>query len=104
MRAGELRHRIAIQKNTPTRDEFNAEVEHWSTVASVWALVEMLSGSEFIAQQAAGAALNYKITLRDQENIDPAMIVIWKAHRLEISAILRDSHRHQMMLVCSEVV
>jgi SPP1 family predicted phage head-tail adaptor len=37
MQAGRLRHQVALQSKTVSRDELGAEVETWSTIASIWA-------------------------------------------------------------------
>jgi SPP1 family predicted phage head-tail adaptor len=41
--AGKLRHRITIQRETTTRDEYGSEVKTWLPLATVWASVEPLS-------------------------------------------------------------
>jgi len=104
MRAGELRQRITIQQNMPTRDEFNAEVESWSDVATVWANIETLSGAEFVTQQAAGAMLTHQITIRRMSGLRPTMRVQTGAHTFEITAVLDDLAQHQIKLMCWEIV
>ncbi len=104
MRAGELRERIIIQANRPTRDGFNAEVAVWSTFATVWARVETLSGSESITQQAASANLTHRVTIRYLANVAPTMRVSWEDRTLEIVAVVPDDRRREMKLMCTEVV
>lgn len=43
IQAGKLRHRITIQRETVTRDEYGSEVKTWDDLATVWASVEPLS-------------------------------------------------------------
>ncbi len=104
MRAGELRERVTIQQNTPTRDGFDAAIEHWSTFATLWAKVETVSGTETIDQQRAAALLTYNITLRYYPGITPDMRVSWRGSLLNINAIIDDRAGGDMKLVCSEVV
>ena len=104
MRAGDLRERITIQQNAPTRDGFSADVDHWSTFATLWAKVETVSGAEAIEQQRAAALLTYKITLRYYPGITPDMRVSWRGSLLNINAIIDDRAGGDMQLVCSEVV
>jgi hypothetical protein len=45
------------RRNTPTQDAYGQPVEGWTTVATVWAAVDMLTGRElFTAQQAQSEA------------------------------------------------
>ena len=46
MRAGELDRRIGILRATTTQDAFNAAIETWSEVLSVWASKEDVSDGE----------------------------------------------------------
>ncbi len=104
MRAGELRHRIVIQQNTPTRDAFNAEVESWASWATVWAKIETVSGSEYIEQQAAGATVTHQVTVRHRAGIVPTMRVVFESRTFEITAVLEDNLNRATRLMCSEVV
>lgn len=104
MRAGKLRHRIVIQRNTPTRDGFNANVDSWSTYATLWAQVETASGAETIEQQQAAAVLSHKFTIRKYPGIVPAMRVSWSSRLFDILAVIDDNLNRQVDLVCSEVI
>jgi SPP1 family predicted phage head-tail adaptor len=103
MRAGELRHRISIEQNTPTRDTFGAEIPHWSVRCVVWAQVETISGTEFVSQQQFGAALSHKVTIRHRKGLVPTMRVMWGDRTLEILAVLEDNLRKMITLMCSEM-
>jgi SPP1 family predicted phage head-tail adaptor len=103
MRAGELRETITFQQIDPIRDAFNAVVDNWIDVLTTRAKVETLSGTEYIAQQAAGASLSHKITLRRQTGVTPDMRVKWRDRYLDIQAVL-DDQRESITLMCSEVV
>jgi len=104
MRAGELRHRIEIQRKGVTRDGFGAEVITWLPFTNAWARVETLSGGESIELSRAGAALTHRITMRYQRNVLPEMQVAWDERTLEIHAVVPDERKREMALECSEVV
>jgi SPP1 family predicted phage head-tail adaptor len=104
VRAGELRQRIIIEQNTPTRDSFSAEVPHWSTVATLWAKIETVSGAETIEQQQAAARLTHNMTIRYTPGLAPAMRVSWNSRLFDIQAIIDDNKKHEMMLVCAEAI
>ena len=103
MRAGELRETITFQQIDPIRDSFNSVTDTWIDVLTTRAKVETVSGNEYIAQQAAGASLSHKITLRRQAGIAPDMRVKWRERYLDIQAVL-DDQRESITLMCSEAV
>lgn len=103
MRAGELRERVELQANTPTRDGFGAEVAHWATMATVWAKVVAESGSEQINQVAGVATTIYTITLRDRDDVDTTMQVLYEGLTLQIRAVLAGDVTGVMRLDCREV-
>ena len=104
MRAGELRQRITIEQNTPTRDTFSAEVPHWSTFATLWAKIETVSGAETIEQQQATARLTHQMTIRYYPGIAPAMRVSWSGRLFDIQAVIDDNVKHQTILQCAEAI
>lgn len=104
MRAGDLRQRIIIEENKPTRDEFNAAVASWATFATLWAMVEATAGTEQIDQQHAQTIANYTITLRYYAGITTAMRVHWGDLYLDIHAVLDDPASGEMKLICSEAL
>jgi SPP1 family predicted phage head-tail adaptor len=102
MRAGELRERITLQSNTSTRDGFGAEVPHWSTVATVWAKVVATSGNEQIATGASVVTTIYTITLRERDDIDQSMRVLYDGLPLDIKAIVGGEDTGEMVLDCRQ--
>jgi SPP1 family predicted phage head-tail adaptor len=103
MRAGELRQRIAIQQNTPTRDSTNAEMAHWSTIVTLWARIDTLTGTEEILQQQAAAVRTHKLTIRRYASLTTVMRVVWKNSVFDILTIIDDNTNRQMTLMCREV-
>ena len=104
MRAGELRNRIVIEANTPTRNSVNEEVAHWATFATLWAKVQATAGTEQIDQQRATAIVHYTIIVRSYPGITSAMRVNWDATYFDIQAVIDDPASGEMQLICSEVV
>jgi len=105
VKAGQLRQRVTIQqKPTVTRDGFGAEAPGWSTLVTLWAKVETLTGREFVEQARAGAELTHKVTVRYYAMIAPTMRVAWGSRILEIAGVLHDDHQREMTLLCNEAV
>lgn len=102
MQAGAMRHRIAIQTNTPTQDSYGEPVVSWGTVATVWAAVEMLSGRElFVAQQTESAAtVRFRIRRRD---VDAKQRVSWDGRTFGVESVIHDeTNRRETLLLCKE--
>lgn len=103
MRAGELRHRITIQRATETQDAFGAVVQTWSTFATLWAGVEALSGREFFAAQQVNAQVSHRIRIRYLSGVTPKMRVVFGSRTFNIEVVMDDGRRRELQLLVSEV-
>jgi SPP1 family predicted phage head-tail adaptor len=104
MRAGQLRHRIEIQRPSVTRDATGAEIKAWSALVALWAHVQTLNGSERILQTQANATLTHTIVIRNYAGISPVMRVRWDGRLFEIHSVVADERDQQMTLLCTELV
>jgi len=68
--ASKYRHRIEIQKNTPTRGTTGQSVEGWALWLYRWASIEALSGRELFAAQQFQSESTIRIRLRYDALID----------------------------------
>lgn len=104
MRAGDLRHRIVIQSNTPTRNDSGEPIESWSTWATVWAAVEPLSGREYFNAHQVTSEVDTRIRLRHVAGLTAQMRVSWEGRIYQIQAVIRrDERQREIHLMCSEV-
>ena len=105
MRIGPLRHRVVIQSETATQDTYGGEVLTWSTVATVWAAVEPLTGREFLEGRGLEASVDTRIRVRYRSGLGPTMRVTWGTHTYDILAVLELKHEHrEIHLMCREIV
>lgn len=103
MQAGNLRHRIAIQTNTPTQDSYGQPVESWATVATVWAAVDMLTGRELYTAQQAQSEANVRMTIR-RRDVDAKQRVSWDSRTFDVESVIHDATNNRMtQLLCKEV-
>lgn len=103
MQAGNLRHRIAIQTNTPTQDSYGQPVESWATVATVWAAVDMLTGRELYTAQQAQSEANVRMTIR-RRDVDAKQRVSWDGRIFDVESVIHDATNNRMtQLLCKEV-
>jgi SPP1 family predicted phage head-tail adaptor len=106
MRAGRLRHRIALQSVTGyTQDDIGGEKPVWTTYATVWAAVEPMRGEEEIRQISTTARLRYKVEIRYRSGILAEHRILFGSTVLQIMGppINVGSRNIRMELVCEEV-
>lgn len=83
--AGELRHRVRLERYEAARDA-NGEViqdpvtgatqEAWRPVATVWAAIKPLSAREFIQSAATQSQITARIVIRHRDDVDAAMRIV----------------------------
>ncbi len=81
--AGQFRHYVEIQANTPT-----ASGDSWAKVRDQWALVEALSGQALEMAQARGSAVRYRITLRDAPAVTAGQRIVYRSVTYEIESVV----------------
>lgn len=103
MRAGLLRHRIALQEESISRDAWGGQLVTWVTYATVWANIRPLSGSEREAQQQAQAEVTHTITIRKNKKVSPLHRISYKTRIFAINAVIDvDERNKQIMMPCIE--
>lgn len=106
LKAGNLRHRIALQRKQQTQNpQTGAMVTTWVTEATVPAAVEPLSAREFIAAQAVQSDVSVRIRVRYRPGITSAMRLLHDGKVYNITGVLadKDSGREYLTLPCSEL-
>ncbi len=111
MRAGELRHLIAVQQKAVTVDSNGDRTEAWSLYHEAWASIETGNGREFFQAKQTWADLSHTIILRWKTGITHDMRVLFNdpktgaARYFNIRAVLNPDERTQMLtLQCSEAI
>jgi SPP1 family predicted phage head-tail adaptor len=108
MRAGDLRHRVRIQKRSVVTDTFGAQSHVWTDVATVWADISPMSGRELLAAQAINVDISHVVTIRYQPQFASpkavaAMRILYGERIFNISAPRDVDERHrQIELQCAE--
>jgi SPP1 family predicted phage head-tail adaptor len=113
LKAGELRHRITLQRFVEVLDS-NGEVQQdattgeiardWETVASVWAKIRASSVREFIAAGVTQSEVTVAITIRQRSDVDNGWRALHGAKIYNILGVLPDpdSGLEYQSLPCSE--
>jgi SPP1 family predicted phage head-tail adaptor len=103
VRIGRLRHRIAIERVTETRDTDGSVIETWSTYATVQASIDPISGREYFAAQSVQADLTHRIVMRYLSGIVPKMRVKYGSRIFDILSVINVSERNrELQLMCRE--
>lgn len=105
--AGNLRHRVTIQRPVESQDENTGAVDVvWQDVATVWASIEPLSVREFIAAQAEASKINTRIVIRYRADVSAKMRIYHAAKNVyyDIHGKMSDkeSGLEYLTLPCSE--
>jgi SPP1 family predicted phage head-tail adaptor len=105
MRAGELRHRITIQKPVEVKDEYKTIIDvGWQDFATVWAAVEPVRGSEYIQLQNSKSELTVRVRIRYLAGVNDSMRILYGGRILYINSppIDVDGRHREMELMCVE--
>lgn len=111
--AGNLRHRVTIERYTflqdsagdPIQDPVTGELRReWTTMATVWAEIAPLSAREFIASGASTSEVSARITLRWQSTFLPTDRIVHNGKVYNPRGILPDvdSGREYVTIPVSE--
>jgi SPP1 family predicted phage head-tail adaptor len=105
MRAGPLRHVLAIQESVETQDDLGGVVQTWQTVLRPWASLEAVSDREFFASGQVQADVDHRARLRYHDGITPKMRVTVGSRVFNIRAV-RDleGRRRELELLLREQV
>ena len=107
VRAGELRHRVTIERNAYAQDAITGEmVAAWQTFAVVWAQIIPLSGRDFVASAAEQSEVRARIVIRATVNVKAGMRIVYRGLHYAILAVLpdMDSGKEHLSLMVSEGV
>jgi SPP1 family predicted phage head-tail adaptor len=99
MRAGPLRHLVAIEAPEIIIGDDGGRSESWTHVGDAWVSIEPLRGTEFFAQQATQSTVTHRIRMR-------AFPGLTSRHRLRrgdkaynLTSVL-DTHERGIMYEC----
>ena len=105
MKTGRLRKKVTIQTPTTTVNLAGNTLETWSTLATVWADIEPLSGREAIQARAFNAEATIRARMRYLSTLTTQCRLYYGTRYLEILSIInKDEMGREMELLCTEAV
>ena len=90
MQPGDLDRRITIQQNTPTQDGAGQPIESWADLATVWAEVVPVGGSETFQAKQTGAEAVAKFRIRYRGDVLRKMRVVYDSDNYDIADVAED--------------
>ena len=87
---GDLDRRITIQQNTPTQDGAGQPIASWADLATVWAEVVPVGGSETFQAKQTGAEAVAKFRIRYRGDVLRKMRVVYDSDNYDISDVAED--------------
>lgn len=103
MEAGKLRHRVDLQRVAVTRDTHGDQVKTWTTLATVWASIEPLSGREFLSASQVMADVTARIKIRGGIDLTPKDRVVFGSRVFDIRHVIDWGSRGvETHLMCTE--
>lgn len=104
MRAGRLKHRVTLQSIVLDKDARGAVTKTPTTVATVWAGVEPLSGRAWFDAQRENSSVSVRIVMRYRADIDETWRIVHKGVTYEIGSIIDVDMRHSDLHLMCRVV
>ena len=98
MSIGERRQRVAFQTATVTQDAYGEPDQTWTTLATQWAMVKPMSGSERTRANEIQADLTTRIVTRNNSTMDslsPGDRATWDGRTYDIRAVIHRDHRRK---------
>jgi SPP1 family predicted phage head-tail adaptor len=90
LQAGKLDRRICIKRNYPTKDGYNADVDDWRELATVWAARLNISDGERFRAGETMATLSARFQIRwspSVADVDPRDRIVFEGRTFDIAGV-----------------
>jgi len=105
VRAGDLRHKITIQKLTEASDGMGGMTTTYSTFKKVRASIWPIKGAEYLAARQTTSELTHKIRIRYLADLTPKHRIKWGTRYFDIEAIINPDERNiYYEMMCRETI
>lgn len=104
MRAGQLRHRLAVQKATESQSSSGEITVEWSILNWTWGQIVPLSGRELDAARQIKSEATHEIRLRYDSGLTSEHRLLFGSRVFEINAVLNvDERNRESRILAREV-
>lgn len=103
MQAGKLRHRVEVQEDRPTTNDFNEPEAGWRTVARRWAEVTQISGDDKLVRDQWRQTATHRVRIRFMAGLTVRHRLKHDGRYLHVLAIDNlDERDREMIITCEE--
>ena len=105
MNAGELRHRVTIERETSVAGDYGhgGSAPTWEPVVTVWASVKPVSAHEAIRAAQPGQETGYIVKMRYTAEATADRRLTWEGRALYITGVKDIDGRHvELEILCNE--
>ena len=103
MSIGMLRHQVSLQKPTNTTDAGGGAAKSYTTLATLWANIKPVSGSEKYRQGQVQETATHQVTIRFRSDIGTNYRIVYDDRNFNIKHIRNvDERDRYILLICNE--
>lgn len=99
---GAMRNVLSLQQESRVADTGGGAALSWTTIATLWASVEPLRGSETVQAEKLTGVITHKIIVRDEITITAAMRFLWGSRIFNIRSIRNVGERGRFLEILAE--
>ena len=103
MRAGGLKHRIEIQSNIETINEFGERVRTWATTITTKADVLHKDGTSTMKNQEVFTEYKVDFRVRNYHQVNENMQIIFSGKKYKIEVVLPNYEKNLTLLKTSKI-
>ena len=102
---GRLRKYVTIQSNATSQDSQGQQTISWTTVDSVWAQVNPVSGKDYFSQSGEHADVTHKITIRYGVTVLPGYRIVLGSRTFDVRTVINrfEKDRYLEIMVVENV-
>jgi len=107
MQAGSLDRRVTLLRRSTVEDDFNADAETWSELATVWASFKPVSDVERVQAQAVGAVATARFQIRwstQVRDLSPKDRLLFEGRTYGVSAVKPLGRRTGLEITASAAI
>lgn len=102
--AGELDRRVELQSYTTSTNDYNEEVQAWTTYATVWAKMEFHTSTEGEASARQYAEMGLYFTIRYRAGLEPDHQLVFEDKTYRIVGRPREIDRRRFLKIQASLV
>ena len=98
----ELNQRVTLEQETLVPDGAGGYLATWNVIASIWASIEPLTGSDVFGPDATESRVRYHVTIRRRGDVIAGMRIRKGSRAFLIRAVLDEGAQSQFLNLLTE--